>query len=101
LPDDLPFTNLLSFGYYRHSCPDLERIINRKLKHWIHKDPTLAPSLIRLHFHDCAVTVLYIYMHTIYNPITSRLTHISICTFLSFISFIFNKLFQNFELIEK
>ncbi|CBI27386.3 unnamed protein product, partial [Vitis vinifera] len=45
----------LSFSYYRQTCPDLEAIINRKVKEWIDKDYTLAASLIRLHFHDCAV----------------------------------------------
>ncbi|XVE99145.1 hypothetical protein REPUB_Repub03eG0172000 [Reevesia pubescens] len=34
----------------------LEEIINRKVKEWIAKDHTLAASLLRLHFHDCAVT---------------------------------------------
>ncbi|XVE95706.1 hypothetical protein REPUB_Repub02eG0122500 [Reevesia pubescens] len=34
----------------------LEEIINRKVKEWIEKDRTLVASLLRLHFHDCAVT---------------------------------------------
>ncbi|XP_073136490.1 peroxidase 7 [Henckelia pumila] len=45
----------LSYSYYHSSCPSLEKIIHDKVKHWVEKDPTLAPALIRLHFHDCVV----------------------------------------------
>lgn len=51
------FEDCLSFSYYQQKCPDAEAIINRKLKEWFQKDYTLAASLIRLHFHDCAVRV--------------------------------------------
>ncbi|KAG6696258.1 hypothetical protein I3842_09G139300 [Carya illinoinensis] len=51
----LPSEDCLSFGYYGKKCPDLEAIINAKLKEWIVKDTSLAASLIRLHFHDCSV----------------------------------------------
>lgn len=47
----------LSFDYYLNTCPDAEGIIQQKVGAWIKKDPTLAPSIIRLHFHDCAVRV--------------------------------------------
>ncbi|WCJ33278.1 Peroxidase superfamily protein [Euphorbia peplus] len=47
--------DLLSFGYYHESCPEAESIISRKVKEWVEKDSTIAPSLLRLHFHDCAV----------------------------------------------
>ncbi|XP_065861796.1 peroxidase 7 [Euphorbia lathyris] len=46
---------LLSFGYYHETCPQAEAIISRKVKQWVHKDSTVAASLLRLHFHDCAV----------------------------------------------
>ncbi|XP_062093768.1 peroxidase 7-like [Humulus lupulus] len=45
----------LSYNYYYESCPDLEYIVNRKVREWIAKDNTFAPALLRLHFHDCAV----------------------------------------------
>ncbi|XP_062157917.1 peroxidase 7-like [Alnus glutinosa] len=45
----------LSFDYYLNTCPDAEGIIQQIVGAWIQKDFTLAPSLIRLHFHDCAV----------------------------------------------
>uniref|UniRef100_A0A7N0ZW34 Peroxidase n=1 Tax=Kalanchoe fedtschenkoi TaxID=63787 RepID=A0A7N0ZW34_KALFE len=47
--------DLLSFGHYHATCPSLEGIIQNRLTAWFLKDPTLAPALIRLHFHDCAV----------------------------------------------
>lgn len=49
--------SLLSHNFYHRTCPDAEGIIHRKVLAWINKDFTLAPALIRLHFHDCAVRV--------------------------------------------
>ncbi|KAF8026427.1 hypothetical protein BT93_F3033 [Corymbia citriodora subsp. variegata] len=45
----------LSFQYYQDSCPQFEAVVSRKVNEWIKKDSTLAPALMRLHFHDCAV----------------------------------------------
>ncbi|KAL5578402.1 hypothetical protein UlMin_020101 [Ulmus minor] len=45
----------LSPSYYYRSCPDFEAIVNKKVQEWVGKDYTLAPSLLRLHFHDCVV----------------------------------------------
>ncbi|KAK6254259.1 hypothetical protein QUC31_015979 [Theobroma cacao] len=56
LAETSPLDNLLPFNYYHQSCPKLEEIINKKVKEWVAKDYTLAASLLRLHFHDCAVT---------------------------------------------
>lgn len=55
--DETTFDNLLSFGYYRKTCPQFESILHNKVKEWILKDYTLAASLMRLHFHDCSVRV--------------------------------------------
>ncbi|KAK1578869.1 hypothetical protein Q3G72_033701 [Acer saccharum] len=55
VPKLLPPQAYLSFSHYHSSCPDLEAIIHRRLQAWFNKDYTLAASLIRLHFHDCAV----------------------------------------------
>ena len=49
---------LLSIGHYHTTCPDVEGIISQKVAAWVKKDPTLAPAIIRLHFHDCAVMVI-------------------------------------------
>ncbi|KAJ0098749.1 hypothetical protein Patl1_19772 [Pistacia atlantica] len=45
----------LSSDYYQATCPNLEAIIHRKVQAWVNRDKTLAPSLFRLHFHDCVV----------------------------------------------
>ncbi|XP_057510424.1 peroxidase 7 [Actinidia eriantha] len=47
--------DVLSFDYYQESCPGLEGIIHKSVNEWLKRDPTLAASLIRLHFHDCSV----------------------------------------------
>ncbi|XP_061349286.1 peroxidase 7-like [Gastrolobium bilobum] len=51
----LPPEALLSISYYQKTCPDAEGIISQKVAAWVKMDPTLAPSIIRLHFHDCAI----------------------------------------------
>ncbi|XVF33780.1 hypothetical protein REPUB_Repub18cG0000400 [Reevesia pubescens] len=51
----LPASDYLSLTYYLNSCPGVEGIIQHKMKAWFKKDYTLAASIIRLHFHDCAV----------------------------------------------
>ncbi|KAL0363080.1 UNVERIFIED_CONTAM: Peroxidase 7 [Sesamum calycinum] len=51
----LPPSAFLSTTYYLKSCPNLESIIQQKVNAWFQKDSTLAASIIRLHFHDCAI----------------------------------------------
>lgn len=53
----LPAEALLSISHYHSTCPDAEGVISQKVAAWVNKDPTLAPAIIRLHFHDCAVRV--------------------------------------------
>lgn len=56
-PALLPAAAYLRHTYYMESCPKLESIIHQKVSAWVKKDYTLAASIIRLHFHDCAVRV--------------------------------------------
>ncbi|CAA0818058.1 Peroxidase 7 [Striga hermonthica] len=51
----LPPAADLSPFYYLKTCPNLESIIQQKVSAWLKRDYTLAPAIIRLHFHDCAV----------------------------------------------
>ncbi|KAK6124554.1 hypothetical protein DH2020_041702 [Rehmannia glutinosa] len=51
----LPAAAYLSPLHYMKTCPNLEAIIHQKLNAWVKRDYTLAPAIIRLHFHDCAV----------------------------------------------
>ncbi|KAM0913739.1 hypothetical protein ACQ4PT_011967 [Festuca glaucescens] len=45
----------LIMGYYSMSCPYAEAIVRDVVGDALHRDPTLAASLLRLHFHDCFV----------------------------------------------
>lgn len=47
----------LSPGFYSQSCPQADDIVMSVLKNAISKDPRMAASLLRLHFHDCFVQV--------------------------------------------
>lgn len=48
----------LKTGFYSSSCPSAETIIRSTVVSYFNKDPTIAPGLLRLHFHDCFVQVI-------------------------------------------
>ncbi|KAI9125748.1 hypothetical protein K1719_003166 [Acacia pycnantha] len=45
----------LKAGFYSSSCPNAEGIVRSTVQSHFNQDPTIAPSLLRLHFHDCFV----------------------------------------------
>ncbi|KAJ8513177.1 hypothetical protein OPV22_003611 [Ensete ventricosum] len=45
----------LCVGYYSQTCPNAEAIISAEMRKTINSTPSLAGSLLRLHFHDCFV----------------------------------------------
>ena len=47
----------LSFTYYQKSCPNVETIIFKEVQKAFKSDPTIAPGLLRMMFHDCFVRV--------------------------------------------
>ncbi|KAJ4980462.1 hypothetical protein NE237_031299 [Protea cynaroides] len=51
----VPPAESLVIGYYQNACPDAEAIISRTVNQWFTKDMSLAPAILRLHFHDCSV----------------------------------------------
>ncbi|KAL9227983.1 hypothetical protein vseg_003611 [Gypsophila vaccaria] len=49
------FAHDLKYNYYDNNCEDFEDIVARMMKKAFDKDYTIAASILRLHFHDCAV----------------------------------------------
>lgn len=45
----------LQTGFYSSSCPKAEAIVRSTVEKYFNKDSTIAPGLLRLHFHDCFV----------------------------------------------
>ncbi|KAL2938290.1 Peroxidase 2 [Bienertia sinuspersici] len=45
----------LQLDYYKHSCPNAEKIVERITKQYVSHVPNFAAGLIRMIFHDCAV----------------------------------------------
>lgn len=49
----------LHYDYYRESCPTAEKIIAKAFRDIYNVTPSVAPSLIRLLFHDCFIEVRF------------------------------------------
>ncbi|RLN22849.1 peroxidase 25 [Panicum miliaceum] len=45
----------LQTGFYDSYCPDAEDIVRSTVEQYYDRDATIAPALLRLHFHDCFV----------------------------------------------
>ncbi|KAL2514639.1 Peroxidase 1 [Forsythia ovata] len=45
----------LKQGFYKGKCPSFEEIVKNTTASFISRAPTLAPALLRMHFHDCFV----------------------------------------------
>ncbi|XP_060167832.1 peroxidase N1-like [Lycium barbarum] len=42
-------------GFYSRTCPRAESIVQSTVRSHFQSDPTVAPGLLRMHFHDCFV----------------------------------------------
>jgi peroxidase len=47
--------------FYVKTCPQLHTIVQDIIRNVTRQDPSMPPSLIRLHFHDCFVQVCIIF----------------------------------------
>ncbi|KAE8789699.1 Peroxidase 3 [Hordeum vulgare] len=47
----------LRVGFYDKSCPAAERIVGDYVRQHVRRVPTVAPALLRTHYHDCFVRV--------------------------------------------
>ena len=45
----------LTHGFYRHSCPYVERIVYDSISQSYNRDKVVAPGVLRIAFHDCFV----------------------------------------------
>ncbi|CAN6341509.1 unnamed protein product [Urochloa humidicola] len=46
---------VLQVGYYRDACPLAEDVVLAEMRLILMEDATVAPSLLRMHYHDCFV----------------------------------------------
>jgi peroxidase len=49
----------LQKGFYSKTCPKAEDIVRSTVQKAFNNDARIAPRLLRLHFHDCFVQVLF------------------------------------------
>ncbi|TYK07091.1 peroxidase 27-like [Cucumis melo var. makuwa] len=45
----------LAVGFYQDCCPGVEYIVAKTVAQYVKKQPSIAASLLRMHFHDCFV----------------------------------------------
>jgi len=53
--------------FYDESCPKVEEIVKSVVAKAVAKEPRMAASLLRLHFHDCFVKVSAFFYQTVFN----------------------------------
>jgi peroxidase len=47
----------LSARYYEKTCPNVQGVVRAVMANTVASDPTVAPAILRLFFHDCFVNV--------------------------------------------
>jgi peroxidase len=46
--------------FYSETCPSVEDVVRKEMVKALSAAPSLAGPLLRMHFHDCFVRVIYI-----------------------------------------
>lgn len=59
----------LQVGFYDSNCPDAEDIVRSTVEQYYNRDATVAPALLRLHFHDCFVQVSFLLLLVVYDTL--------------------------------
>lgn len=52
----------LQVGFYSNTCPQVDSIVGAVVRDAVLSDPNMAAVLLRLHFHDCFVQVIEVYL---------------------------------------
>jgi peroxidase len=47
----------LQVGFYHETCPVAEDVVLAEMRFILMEDATVAPALLRMHYHDCFVQV--------------------------------------------
>lgn len=56
----------LRLDYYASSCPSVLGIVRKEMECAVLSDPRNAAFILRLHFHDCFVQVIFFLVHYCY-----------------------------------
>lgn len=65
----------LVLDYYKETCPLVEEIVRLNVEIAVVKEPRMAASLLRLHFHDCFVLVRPLSLSLSFCFLESQLQH--------------------------
>ena len=68
----------LVLDYYKEMCPLVEEIVRLNVEIAVVKEPRMAASLLRLHFHDCFVLVRPLSLSLSLFPWITITTHTTI-----------------------
>lgn len=74
-----PIAKGLSLSFFAKSCPKLESIVRKQLQKVFKDDIGQAAGLLRLHFHDCFVQVIFIFCILFIFQVLIKLIYIQGC----------------------